>query len=75
MKPDPVTPMRYGHEAADTLSQSFVVDFPDSGHGISIGSPCGLDVRQAFLQDPTVQPDTSCVDSLAFDFALPAPTP
>ena len=72
---DPVTPMRYGHEAADTLSQSFVVDFPDSGHGISIGSPCGLDVRQAFLQDPTVQPDTSCVDSLAFDFALPAPTP
>jgi pimeloyl-ACP methyl ester carboxylesterase len=59
---DPVTPADWGKMAAETLSQACYVEFP-GGHGALIPSiECSLEIASAFLDDPTREPDLSCLD-------------
>ena len=59
---DPITPPAWGELAADTLDNSFYYEFRGVGHGASLsGEECPLSVALAFLDDPTTEPDTSCV--------------
>ncbi len=69
---DPITPAGYGYLAAETLSSATVVDFPNTGHGSSTSSFCGLDMTLTFLEDPNVAPDTTCTGTLGLEFELPA---
>ncbi|HEY92815.1 MAG TPA: alpha/beta fold hydrolase [Dehalococcoidia bacterium] len=59
---DPVTPPSWGEMVTDNLSGSFLLEFPGVGHGASVsGEECPLSIALAFLDDPTTQPDGSCV--------------
>jgi pimeloyl-ACP methyl ester carboxylesterase len=58
---DPITPPAWGALAAQTLSNSFNVDFVGLGHGSSVSQDqCADDVVVAFLDDPTAELDSNC---------------
>jgi pimeloyl-ACP methyl ester carboxylesterase len=61
---DPVTPPSNGMLAAQTLSRSFFFLFPGVTHGVKSSNPCPGTIEQAFLNDPTVRPDASCISSM-----------
>lgn len=61
---DPYTPPSWGQRAAETLSHSYVYEFPGTGHGPMGASDCGRGIARAFLDDPLTEPDTSCLAEL-----------
>ena len=66
---DPITPPAWGRRAAQTLEKSFFFQFPGVGHGASRFHACPEAIAAAFVQDPTNEPDASCVaemEPLAF---------
>jgi pimeloyl-ACP methyl ester carboxylesterase len=72
---DPITPPAFAEEAAVTLAQSYNYTFPQSGHSAALSGPCSKQIIRDFLDNPTVEPDTSCIASLAdVDFITPANT-
>ena len=71
---DPITPPDYGREAASTLSHSFFFEFPGLTHGVTPADQCPLSIALAFLDNPTTEPDSSCIANMpAPDFALSSP--
>ena len=60
---DPVTPPAGTKRVAEALGQDVLL-FPNAGHGAVSSSDCSRDIWFAFLDDPTQQPDTSCMDEL-----------
>jgi hypothetical protein len=64
---DPVTPVAWAERAAESLSQSHLVVAPHGSHGV-FGTECGMSLVVAFLDDPTVAPDATCLagDELRF---------
>jgi len=67
---DPYSPLPLIKKAARTLSTSWVVEFPTLWHNI-LGSECGPEVRNGWIDDPTSPPDTSCVaDQSGIWFAM-----
>jgi pimeloyl-ACP methyl ester carboxylesterase len=65
---DPVTPPAWGKLAAETLSNSQFLEFPDFGHGILGSGPdtgnCSKQIVNAFISNPDETADASCIDSL-----------
>jgi pimeloyl-ACP methyl ester carboxylesterase len=61
---DPVTPPANGMLVAQTLSRSFFFLFPGVGHGVGSPNPCPGNIEHAFLDNPTVRPDASCISSM-----------
>jgi pimeloyl-ACP methyl ester carboxylesterase len=61
---DPVTPPEWSRLAAETLSSSFYYEFPNVGHGVMRSDRCALDIGLQFVEDPTTEPDTSCMELL-----------
>jgi pimeloyl-ACP methyl ester carboxylesterase len=73
---DPVTPPRWAYQAAETLINSRVIEFPAQGHGVTAGDACGQQLLSDFVQSPVgalESLDTSCVDELTLDFYQGAP--
>lgn len=60
---DPVTPVAGSKRVAEALGVDFLL-FPDAGHGAVTSSDCARGIWAAFLDDPTAEPDTSCMDDL-----------
>jgi pimeloyl-ACP methyl ester carboxylesterase len=61
---DPITPPRWGRQAAEHLQNSFFFEFPGMGHGVFFADPCPEDIALAFLDDPHAAPDGSCLERL-----------
>lgn len=61
---DPITPPAWGQLVAETLSNSFFYEFPNLGHGVMDSNRCALEIGLQFLDDPTTEPDISCIDDL-----------
>jgi pimeloyl-ACP methyl ester carboxylesterase len=59
---DPITPPRWAQGAAEHLSNSYYYVFPGYGHGVTRKSECALDIMLQFFDDPTREPDASCID-------------
>ena len=59
----PYAPRPLVDEAAETLSNGWVLEFPNKGHNV-LWDECARDVRSAWLDDPTAPPDTNCMDDL-----------
>lgn len=57
---DPVTPPAGSKRVADALGQDLLL-FPNAGHGAVSSSDCARGIWFAFLDDPSQQPDTSCM--------------
>jgi len=58
---DPITPPSYARLAAESLPNSTYIEVPGVGHGAIPFTDCTKDIFEAFLDDPTRPPDTSCV--------------
>lgn len=70
---DPITPPEYAREAAKTLSNSYLVEFPAGAHGAVGSSECADNILLGFLDDPNQAPDTSCVEkNSTIQFSTPA---
>ena len=62
---DPITPPAWGEAAASTLSQSYFVLFPGSGHGELFGRhDCAIAIAASFFGAPPEAPDESCVAAI-----------
>jgi pimeloyl-ACP methyl ester carboxylesterase len=61
---DPITPPSWGRSVADTLSNSYFYEFPSIGHGATFEHDCPRSIAVEFLQDPTTEPDSSCITSI-----------
>jgi pimeloyl-ACP methyl ester carboxylesterase len=60
---DPITPPEGSQRVAEALGTELLL-FPNAGHGAVGSSPCSRDLWLAFLEDPTIAPDASCIDEL-----------
>ncbi|MBL4633753.1 MAG: alpha/beta fold hydrolase [Kofleriaceae bacterium] len=69
---DPVTPPYYGQIAGDTLSDSLVVIYANSGHGSTLQTECGRQTFLAFLANPDTEMDVSCAETLTTEYILPS---
>jgi pimeloyl-ACP methyl ester carboxylesterase len=58
---DPITPPPYNKQVADALSNSYFFEIPGIGHGAMRGDECALDIALQFLDDPSSEPDASCL--------------
>ena len=57
---DPITPPAWGELVAENLSNSFYLEFPDVGHGVSYSGLCPLGITLDFFDDPTIEPEGNC---------------
>lgn len=70
---DPITPAKWAESAASTLANSVFFVFPGGGHGVIDMNDCSQGIMQAFLDDPTQQPNASCIDAMgSVQWALPS---
>jgi pimeloyl-ACP methyl ester carboxylesterase len=61
---DDRTPREHAARIAATLSRAYIVEFPDEGHDTRPGV-CHAVIVQRFLEDPSRQPDTSCIPTIS----------
>ena len=67
---DTQTAASWGQHAAETLDNSQVVLFPETGHGAIRFSQCARDIGAAFYNNPGGKLDTTCADDLLPVFKL-----
>ncbi len=80
---DPNTPTEFGEVAASTLSNSYLIEVPSSGHFVTYPQQqCTNPLIAAFIDAPQQRPDDSCIRAIApVDFvvaeeeASPTPAP
>jgi pimeloyl-ACP methyl ester carboxylesterase len=71
---DSTTPSTRAVKVAGRLGNSFFFEFPGLGHAPSTSSAadCPLNIIGAFLRDPSMKPDGSCIAEMApLDFVTP----
>ena len=69
---DPITPPDYGRATAETLSNGYFFEFPGLGHGVFDEGECPLSITLAFLDEPGIAPDGSCIDDMPGpEYSLP----
>lgn len=69
---DPITPPPLAKAIEPGFSNGTYVEFPYAGHGPSRSVDCAGDMLNAFYDDPTAEPDLSCVDEMETpDFIVP----
>jgi pimeloyl-ACP methyl ester carboxylesterase len=68
---DTQTAISWGQHAAQSLGDSQVVIFPETGHGAINYSQCAKDVGAAFFNNPEGEIDTTCTADLLPQFVLP----
>ncbi|MHC4831102.1 MAG: alpha/beta fold hydrolase, partial [Planctomycetota bacterium] len=61
---DPITPPSWGRQAMSGLTSSFFFEFPGVGHGASVAGDCPRSMALAFLDDPGVSPDGTCITTM-----------
>ncbi|MBZ0278840.1 MAG: alpha/beta hydrolase [Anaerolineae bacterium] len=61
---DPITPPSWGEMIAVDLTNSFRYVFPGVGHGEVRSDTCALQIALSFVNDPTTEPDSSCIASM-----------
>lgn len=60
---DPITPPSGAELVASKLKNHYYFEFSTMSHGVMRSNPCALQMGLAFLDDPTVAPDSSCMTS------------
>ncbi len=71
---DPATPPYLGKQVAEKLSNSYYFEFPTMGHvpTTSDSSGCAMQTAVDFINNPTIEPDRSCLDEIQnVTFLLP----
>lgn len=68
---DNQTAISWGQHAAETLDNSQVVLFPETGHGAIRYSQCAKDIEAAYFNNPEGEIDSACAEDLLPQFVLP----
>ena len=68
---DPITPPEWGQRAAKTLNNSYFFEFKNAAHGVFASGDCPVNMVQAFLNNPSIQPNPSCMDDIELTFYVP----
>lgn len=68
---DTQTPPSWNTEAASSLSNVYLMEFPMAGHAVLIFSQCAKDISQAFVNSPHVRPNDRCIAQLQPAFVPP----
>jgi pimeloyl-ACP methyl ester carboxylesterase len=68
---DTQTAISWGQHAAETLDNSEVVLFPETGHGVINYSQCAKDIGATFFNNPEGELNTACTADLRPEFVLP----
>ena len=58
---DPITPPANDQLARQTLSHSYLYQFPGTGHGVIYTNDCPNGIMNGFLDSPQQAPNTSCI--------------
>lgn len=66
---DPVTPPSWAEMVHNDLSNSYFFVYPSAGHGSVNDEVCTAQMAMAFVADPSVAPDDSCIADLTPRFA------
>lgn len=61
---DPITPPENGLEVAQTLPNSYVIEFPTGSHGAALDGDCQDQIIRSFLDQPEQPPATNCIEPL-----------
>ncbi|MFP4324144.1 MAG: alpha/beta fold hydrolase [Anaerolineales bacterium] len=61
---DPVTPPEWAAMLAENMPNDFFYTIPGAAHSVTSSSRCGLQIMSSFLNDPTTEPDTACIDDV-----------
>jgi len=61
---DPITPAPNAEDVARSLSNATTFVFPNTGHGAFQSEKCASRIVAAFITDPAVKPDGSCIAGL-----------
>jgi pimeloyl-ACP methyl ester carboxylesterase len=61
---DPITPPPLAKAILPGFTNATYVEFPYAGHGPSRSVECAGDMLNAFYDNPTAEPDLSCVDEM-----------
>lgn len=73
---DPIFSPEWGRQAAETLENSYFYEVPGESHGVMGANDCTLAIGLSFLDDPTREPEVSCLDALPPpNFAPDLPVP
>lgn len=58
---DSITPASWGDRVAATLDHSYHFTVRRGGHGALLNDDCAMRIMRAFLADPTLEPDSLCL--------------
>jgi pimeloyl-ACP methyl ester carboxylesterase len=61
---DAYGPLPVAEQAVASLPVSFLVDVPYRGHNVLGADDCYRNIRNAWIEDPTSPPDTSCIQEV-----------
>ena len=70
---DPTTPSSFGHRIAASLSTAYVVELPSESHSVQEITACHGTIVSEFWEDPTTEPDTSCIATVPPEFVTSWP--
>ncbi|MDX2305514.1 MAG: alpha/beta fold hydrolase [Microscillaceae bacterium] len=62
---DPVTPPINGRFTHRYLPQSFYVEFPMNGHGVSVSGECARQITERFIDNPRAAPSSDCLAEIS----------
>jgi pimeloyl-ACP methyl ester carboxylesterase len=65
---DVATPPRWAELTAETLSQSYLFEFPGAGHSLLSSVDCAIMITDDFLHEPEVEPDGRCLDDMEWPY-------
>ncbi len=61
---DPITPPSWAADTARYLTRGYYYEYPGVGHGASLSGECPQTMALAFLNNPLVAPDSSCIPDM-----------
>lgn len=73
---DPITPPSFASAAAETLPNSYNYVVRTASHGVAFGTTdtCAPNIMASFLNNPTAEPNSSCLESQSLNDVLPTDT-
>lgn len=73
---DPITPPAFGETAAETITPSYVFEFPAYGHGALTSGACPNEIIFEFVKNPARAPNAQCIarDAAQVNFITPTNT-
>jgi pimeloyl-ACP methyl ester carboxylesterase len=68
---DSITPPEAAARVAANLTQAYEYTIPGAAHSAIESGPCPFSIVLQFLEDPSKEPDASCISDLAIQFHVP----